>query len=342
MSPLKIGVIGAGNIGTAMAALLCRAGAEVELTARGARLDTISAEGIALDDRGTVITARPACGRALSDVKDAVFVCVKAQSLPEAIAANAAGIGPETLVIPMVNGMPFWFFAKGGDMGNVPYLDPRDSLAETLTPAQVLGAVLLMTVRMDETGQALSSNTPTLSLGPVVAEGTDMSKVEALIATLEAGGVRTDLCADIRQKVLVKLIANVATNPLSALTGATLAQIGREDSQRFVALYLAGEFRDWAAKHGYDLPSDDWLTALFLDAGEFPTSMLQDARAGRPLELDAICRAPLDLARRDGGDMPLMARLLAEIETSPSLPRPASDVAGALDRLQTVNAYLKG
>lgn len=331
----RAGIIGGGNIGTAMAALLSRGGAEVTLAARGARAAAVRADGVALDDRGTRIEARVAVAETLTEPVDALFLCVKAQGLGTAVAANRAAIAPETLVIPMVNGLPFWFFAGPEGIGQVPYLDPRGDLAAILDPAQVLGAVLLMTVRMDDTGCAISSNTPTLSLG-AVAGGADPARIEQLVALLEAGGVRTDLSDDIRQKVLVKLLANLATNPLTSLTGATLREVGRDPALREVALMLAGEFREWAAGCGYDLPGDDWLVDLLIDAGEFPTSMLQDARAGRALELDAICRAPLELARRDGGDMPLLARLIAEVETAARLPVAPADVPDALSRLLTI------
>ncbi|MBN9889355.1 ketopantoate reductase family protein [Salipiger abyssi] len=329
----EIGIVGAGNIGTAMAALLSRSGARVSLAARGPRGAEVAARGVALDERGTLIEARVATAETLPHPVDALFLCVKSQSLAAAVSANRHAITPDTLVIPMVNGMPFWFFAGPDGIGQVPHLDPQGVLASSLSPGQVLGAVLLMTVRMDAAGVAISSNTPTLSLGPV-AGGADPARIAALIALLEAGGVRSDLCPDIRQKVLVKLLANLATNPLTALTGATLAETGRDKRLRGIALGLAGAFRSWAAARGHDLPGDDWLVDLLLDAGEFPTSMLQDARAGRALELDAICRAPLELARRDGRDMPLLARLLAEIGAAERLPLPATARDAALNRLR--------
>ena len=337
---LNIGVIGAGNIGTAMAALLCQSGAEVFLAARGARLAHLRDHGVALDDRGSKITAMPQLSERLERPMDALFFCVKSQALASAIAENHAAVGPETLVIPMVNGMPFWFEAKGGEMGQIPYLDPKGDLARLLSPRQILGAVLLMTVRMDDEGQALSSNTPTLSLGGV-SDGTDMERLATLVATLEEGGVRTDLCSDIRQKVLVKLLANITTNPLTALTGASLREVGETAALREIATQIAGEFRDWAGS-AYELPSDAWLVDLFIDAGDFPTSMLQDARAGRTLELDAIARAPLELARRKGGDMPVLARLIEEMDRSATLPLAPEQIETVLSRLQTMTVISRG
>ncbi|MBE3639935.1 ketopantoate reductase family protein [Mangrovicoccus algicola] len=324
---MEIGIIGAGNVGTAMAALLGAHGARVTVTARGARLARIRAEGVHLDDRGTPHHAAIAALPRLDAPQDAVFLCVKAQDLPEAVAANAAGIGPGTLVVPMVNGLPFWFDPASAELGAV--LDPGGLLRARLDPAQVLGAVLLMTIRRDAAGRATSTNTPTLSLAPVAGD-TDPGRGAGLMAVLNAAGIRASAPDDIREAVLVKLLANIATNPLSALTGCSLAQIGRDPGLRAAAFAVAGEFRAWAAAAGYALPSDRWLGDLLLDAGDFPTSMLQDARAGRVLELGAICRAPMGLARGAGLAMPCLAAILARLEAAPALPLPEAARAAAL------------
>ncbi len=330
-SSYKIGVIGAGNIGTAMAALLSQSGADVWLTARGARLSQIARDGVELDDRGTVISARPHACEQLTDPMDALFVCVKSQSLAAALYQNRAAITPDTWVIPMVNGLPFWFYADERALGQVPLLDPNGDLARLLVPQQVLGAVLLMTVQMNERAQAKSTNTPTLNLG-AVCDGVDAGKVDRLIALLTLGGVRTEFDADIRQKVLVKLLANFATNPLSALTGAMLDELGQTPALRDIATALADEFRDWAKIEGYELPPNAWLVDLLIDAGAFPTSMLQDALAGKPLELDAICLAPLELATSKGASMPTLRALLDLLHKSTALPASKGQVP---DLIQT-------
>lgn len=325
---MNIGVIGAGNIGTAMAALLSQSGAQVHLTARGKRGAEIAQRGVYLDDRGTVIHANPKISETLNTPMDAVFLCVKSQDLGAALQANRACLTPNTLIIPMVNGLPFWFFANETTLGHVPKMGLGPALAAMIRPEQVWGPVLLMTVRMDEHGRAISSNTPTLSLGPAV-EGTDAGLFTALLDILERSGVAVKPVPDIRQSIMVKLLANFATNPLSALTGALLDDIGKDPQLRATAETLADEFRAWAGTHGYELPSNDWLVDLMLDAGPFPTSMLQDTWAGKPLELDAICRAPFALAQQAGVAMPLTQRMLALLDTAAKLPlAPAERAAG--------------
>lgn len=332
-TPYKIGVIGAGNIGTAMAALLSQSDAEVWLTARGPRLAQIERDGVQLNDRGKVISARPKTCAQLNQPMDALFICVKSQSLASAIQLNKAAITPDTLVIPMVNGLPFWFYADETGFGAASLLDPGGGLAGILSPQQVLGAVLLMTVQTDASGQAQSSNTPTLSLG-TVCEGADLNQIETLIALLEQSDVRTDLHPNIRQKVLVKLLANFATNPLSALSGAMLDEIGKTPALCNIATALADEFREWGAAEGYELPPNTWLTDLLIDAGAFPTSMLQDALAGKALELDAICRAPMVFGQAKGKEMPVLKALLDLIQTSENLPLSQAEMPGALRTLR--------
>jgi len=332
--PFNIGVIGAGNIGTAMAALLSQSDAQVWLTARGNRLAQITQDGVQLNDRGNVISARPNTCEHLIQPMDALFVCVKSQGLISAIQINRAAITKDTLVIPMVNGLPFWFYADARGFGAASILDPDGALSALLSPKQVLGAVLLMTVQTDTAGQAHSSNTPTLSLG-AVCEGADQGRIETLITLLEQGGVRTDFHPDIRQKVLVKLLANFATNPLSALTGAMLNEIGQTPALCDISTALADEFRDWAETEGYSLPPNQWLTDLLIDAGAFPTSMLQDALAGKPLELEAICRAPMAFAKTKGKAMPVLQALLDLIQGAHSIPLPQAQVPTAIQTLRT-------
>ncbi len=330
---MNIGVIGAGNIGTAMAALLSQSSAQVHLTARGKRAADIAQRGIFLHDRGTVIMAHPKVSEVLTAPMDAVFLCVKSQDLGAALKASAACLTPKTLIIPMVNGLPFWFFANETTLGHVPKMDLSAELSAMIHPEQVWGPVLLMTVRMDEHGRAISSNTPTLSLGPAV-EGTDAGLFTTLLDILQKSGVAVKPVPDIRQSIMVKLLANFATNPLSALTGALLDDIGKDQQLRATAEMLADEFRAWAVTLGYDLPSNDWLVDLMLDAGPFPTSMLQDTWAGKPLELDAICRAPFALAQRAGVPMPLTQTVLTLLDTAEKLPlSPADRAAGLFSRV---------
>jgi 2-dehydropantoate 2-reductase len=331
---MKIAIIGAGNIGTAMAALLSQTDATLTVVARGRRLSALRERGVQLDDRGHYICAPVEAVDQLQEAVDAIFVCVKSQDVPQALRSNAAGIGEKTLIIPMINGLPFWFFYNANSQKPAPLTDPAGMTDGLFRPQQVLGAVLLMTVQMTEDGKALSSNTPTLSLAPV-ADGVDAPALERLSVLLTKGGVRVQVPEDIRGSVLTKLLANVATNPLSALTGVTLSGIARDPALLDLAFNLADEFRSCIAPLGYELPSNAWLGDILLDAGEFQTSMLQDALAGRALELNAICRAPLELGRTENVAMPLLDALTQRLAVEPRLPLPAEQRAMTIHELRS-------
>jgi 2-dehydropantoate 2-reductase len=335
---MKIAIIGAGNIGTAMAALLSQTDASITVVARGRRLSALLDSGVQLDDRGHCISAAVHAVERLEEVYDAIFVCVKSQDVPQALQSNAAGIGPQTLIIPMINGLPFWFFYSENNQQSAPLTDQQGLLEGLFSPHQVLGAVLLMTVQMNDDGQALSTNTPTLSLAPVT-DSVDAAALERLCALLGAGGVRVDVPEDIRRSVLTKLLANVATNPLSALTGVTLAGIARDRALLDLAFDLADEFRSCVAPLGYELPANTWLGDILLDAGEFQTSMLQDAMAGRALELDAICRAPLALGCRAKSPMPLLDALTQRLASETHLPIHEHQYAITIQELRSKHAF---
>ncbi len=329
---LRVGIVGAGSIGSAMAALLGRTTAEVVLVARGRRLEQVRRDGVMLDERGTEVSSRVITVQRLEAPVDVLVLCVKAQDIPKAIADNAAGIRPQTLVVPVSNGLPFWFFYERIPPFEVPFADLDQLIAGYVRPEQIVGAVLLATIWMTESGKAVSSSAPTLSLAPVV-DAADTKAVERLCALLREGGVRAKLAEDIRGTVLTKLLINIATNPLSALMGNNLAEIGQDGALLELAFTLANECRRWAATLGRALPSNLWFRNLLLSVGAFPTSMLQDARAGRPLELDAICRAPLALAEKAGVSMPLLSMLTKMLDQAPNLPLQDRDRQEALRQL---------
>lgn len=164
----QIAIIGAGAIGSVLACRLQAAGTPVTLVARGARHDTIARDGLTLQDLDGSHHARPTLTRRLEAPVSAVFLCVKAAALEPAIRENIAGIGPETRVIPLVNGIPWWFF---DDLGHaVDAIDPGGRLLNLIPFHQIVGAVTLMTAGFD--GEDLRSTIPhLLALGPTVPDG---------------------------------------------------------------------------------------------------------------------------------------------------------------------------
>ncbi|WP_138468628.1 ketopantoate reductase family protein [Poseidonocella sp. HB161398] len=307
MTPPRIAIIGAGAIGSVLAARLCGAGLDVTLVARGARLDEIARDGIRLADLTGAHHARPAVATALQEPADALFLCVKAAALEPAIRQNLAGIGPQTRVIPLVNGIPWWFF---DDLGHaVEAVDPGGRLLSMVPFEQIVGAVTMMTASFGD-GGLVSTIPHQLALGPTVPDG---PRPVDLADALDAAGIAVDRADYVRPLVWQKLGLNLATNPLSALTGETLAEIAANPASLARATALAQELEALAAAWGARVDVSDGLGAKLARAGDFRTSMLQDAEAGRPLELAPIVHAPLELAAARSIPMPETRRLLADL-----------------------------
>ncbi len=170
MSPSQIAIIGAGAIGTALAARLAASGARVLVVARGARARQIAATGVVLKDRTGTHAARPeVCARLTAPVS-VMFLCVKCGSLRAAVEENIAGLGPDTRVVPLVNGIPWWFYGEA--RRPVAAVDPDGRLLDLVPLDQIVGAVTAMTAMFDDDGQTVRSTIPhKLVLGPIVPGG---------------------------------------------------------------------------------------------------------------------------------------------------------------------------
>ncbi|WP_158965005.1 ketopantoate reductase family protein [Chachezhania sediminis] len=308
MSAPKIAIIGAGAIGTALAARLAAATDDLTFVARGQRAAALRANGVRLEDLEGTFTARPKVTERLTGPVSVLFVCVKCGALKAAIEQNLAGIGPDTRVIPLVNGIPWWFHADPSRP--VQAVDPGGELLTLISLRQIVGSVTAMTAGFDEDGETVRSTIPHhLVLGPIVDDG---PRPVDLAAALVSSGITLDRADDVYPLVWNKLMLNLATNPVSALTGETLERIAANPTSLARAEALAGEVRDLARSFGVTVDPTG-LGARLAKAGDFATSMLQDARAGRPLELAPIVQAPLELAAAQGVPMPETTRLLDDM-----------------------------
>lgn len=307
MSTTQIAILGAGAIGSALAARLEAAGTPVTLVARGARLEALETQGVTLHDLDGTHHARPRLVPRLDAPVGALFVCVKAAALEPALRENLAGIGPDTRVIPLVNGIPWWFF---DDLGHaVEAVDPGGKLLAMIPFEQIVGAVTLMTAEFD--GDDVRSTLPhRLSLGPTVQDG---PRPVDLADALDAAGIAIDRDDYVRPRVWHKLGLNLSTNPLSALNGETLAEIAANPASLTRAEAIATEVETLAAAWGAPVTVAEGLGAKLASAGAFRTSMLQDVEAGRPPELAPIVHAPLELAEARAVAMPETRRLLSDL-----------------------------
>jgi len=308
-------VAGAGAIGCTVAARLQAGGQSVNVLARGETLSVLCQDGIRLTDLDGEhrVAVNASANAADFGVQDIVFVCTKAQSLPSIMPSLAPMIGEQTMVVPMVNGVPWWYFhAEGGRFAGqaVAAVDPDGVLAHALPPEQVIGCVVFITAQAPSPGVVTSNNPHLIVFGEPSGQMTP--RLERLRALVEAAGIEARGVDRIRDTLWTKILANLTSNPLSVVTGATLEQLySLPDLKRIVAKMLH-EGLAVAAAYGARVNFDPH-TFIDLAAGMGPvkTSMLQDYEKGLPLELAAIGDAVLELAQRMDMAMPVTQDVLA-------------------------------
>lgn len=313
-SPLQVCIVGAGAIGCTLAARLAGAGHTVNVLARGRTLEAIRRHGIVLHDldgkHNAKVHADSDCA-ALGE-QDVVFLCTKAHALNELAPTLHPLLGPDTVVVPMINGVPWWYFhGEGGRFANrsIRAVDPDGRIGAALAPQRILGCVVFMTAETQSPGVAHSDNRHRMILGEPDNRLSD--RLESVRALIDSAGIEVRASDRIRDALWTKIIANLTSNPLSVLTGATLAQIyGHPELTPLVrkvldeALLTAASY---GAQVGYDPQS---LMEMGANMGDVRTSMLQDHELGRPLELAAIGDAVVELAELQGVNVPVTRDLL--------------------------------
>lgn len=321
-------IVGAGAIGAYVGARLARAGEDVTLFARGAHLRAMQTRGIRVLAADGDFEVRPAVADRLEAIgpTDVVFLGVKAHSLPELAPRLAPLLGPETSVVSMQNGVPWWFFQGfGGDLDGLRLerVDPGGVIAAAIEPRRVLGSIVYISSEMVEPGVVRHHEGTRISLGE--PDGTRSARVRRIAEALGQAGLRCPITTRIRHEIWVKILGNVAFNPISALTGATLGQMARHPDVAGLIREIMTEAEAVAQKLGMELPiSIEQRLAGAEKVGEHKTSMLQDLEANRPLELEAIVGAVLELGERLGLTMPATravyacTKLLAERRARPA------------------------
>ncbi|WP_323123547.1 ketopantoate reductase family protein [Burkholderia alba] len=319
----KICVAGAGAIGSTLAARLAASGRAVSVFARGATLEAISRRGIELDDlSGSIRVNVPASDR-VDDfgIQEIVFVCAKAHALSGLLVSIKPMLGKETLVVPAVNGVPWWYFGgeggreRGGagsglDYESVQAVDPDGSLAAMLPSRQILGCVVYITAEVREPGRVVATNPHRMILGEL--DNRPSVRLQQVCALLSDSGIEACASRRIRDDVWTKLIANLTSNPLSVVTGGTLQDIYGAAELREVVVDMMGEVMSVAERYGASIAlNQDALLVQGEKMGAFRTSMLQDYEKGQRLELAAIGDAVLELADRYGIPMPTTRAILA-------------------------------
>jgi 2-dehydropantoate 2-reductase len=293
---MNICVVGAGAIGGWVAAKLALAGESVTaLTSHGA-LDQLE-----IIEAGKTRTARFATQGGPSDL---LILAVKATALTAAARAARDLVGPGTVILPMLNGVPWWF-VHGMRLSSV---DPDGAVAAAFPLEQILGCVVHASCSRDEGGRVVVNHADKLIVGE--PDGASSRRLANLQGLLDRAGLNPDPTSNVRRAIWYKLWGNATINPLSALTRATCDRILADAECRAWMLEGMAELAAVGAAIGCPISeSGEERMAVTARLGAFKTSMLQDVEAGRPIELDALLGAPREIARAQGIGTPALDRL---------------------------------
>ena len=307
---MKVCVFGAGAIGGLVGARLARTGVEVSLVARGPHLAAMREGGLRCTgiDPGDDFTVRlPATGDpAELGVQDVVLVGLKAHSAAEAADSMTPLLGPDTAVVPAVNGFPWWYFHRFGDPyegHQVRAVDPDGAQWRALGPDRVVGCVVYPAADLPAPGHVRHIEGTRMLVGE--PDGTVSERARAIGRLLSAAGFKAPVRRNLRADVWMKLWGNLAFNPVSALTGGTLAELAADPPVRAVIRAMMREGEQVANALGVRFALDietriDGAGAV----GAHKSSTLQDLEQGRPLEIDALTLAVSEVGRLVGVDTP--------------------------------------
>ncbi|QQP87588.1 2-dehydropantoate 2-reductase [Skermanella sp. TT6] len=315
----RIAIVGAGSIGCLLAARLTTTPAEVTLVARPRAAEAIGRDGITLATplgRVSRVPIRVTDDALSAGRQDAVFLCVKAHALGGALDMLASLSGPETAVVPMVNGIPWWYpLGQPEPLGSyrLKSVDPDGTLWRAIPADRLVGSVAWVSVEGDGAGRIRHVDDQRFVFGDPLGRRT--AAVEGVVELFSLAGFQARGSLDIRSDIWTKLWGNLAFNPLSALTGATMGALCVDPGTRTVARTLMEEARAVAERLGVRSAADiEARIAAAAAVGDFRTSMLQDMEAGRRLEIEAIVRAVAELGALAGVPTPTVETVAALVE----------------------------
>ena len=313
---MKICIFGAGAIGGLMGAKLAAKGdVDVTFIARGPHLAAMRAQGVKLISEGTEQIVHPRCVESAEEAgpQDYVLVTLKAHSLPSAAKQMQPLLGTDTAIVSAVNGIPWWYFhGLGGAYEGriVQSVDPEGQVSALLPPSRAIGCIVYPAAEVTAPGVIEHSYGDRFSLGE--PDGSRSPRAQALSEALIAAGFKAPVRPKIRDELWVKLWGNMAFNPISALTTATLDVLTGDEGQRGVARAMMLEGQRVAEALGVRFAIDvDKRIAGAAEVGAHKTSMLQDLERGRPMEIEALLGAVVELADWVGEAAPISRTVLA-------------------------------
>jgi 2-dehydropantoate 2-reductase len=301
---MKFLIAGAGAIGAYIGARMAKAGFDVTLFARGPHLRAMQEHGVQVKSPDGDFVAHPAISSSLEEVGpvDVVFLGVKAHGLTQLAPHLAPVLGPDTTVVSTQNGIPWWYFQGfGGDWEGLRLerVDPGGVIASAIEARRIVGSIVYFSTEIPSPGMIQHIEGNRISLGE--PDGSHSDRTRQIAEALIASGLRCPVTTRIRHEIWVKVLGNASLNPVSALTRATVVQMVRDPGVCSVIRSIMQEVEAVSHKLGMELPvSIDQRIAGAEKVGEHKTSMLQDLEAGRPMELEALVGAVVELGERVG------------------------------------------
>jgi 2-dehydropantoate 2-reductase len=301
-------VAGAGAIGAYLGARMALAGEDVTLFARGPHLRAMQANGVRILSPEGDFEIRPKVVEKLGDAGpvDVIFLGVKAHSLTQLAPQITPLLREDTVVVSTENGVPWWYFQLGaGEFSGLRLerVDPGGVIAQSIGSRHVVGSIVYLATEIVEPGVIRHTEGNRITIGE--PDGTRSERTRQISEALTKAGFKCPVTTRIRNEIWVKLLGNVAFNPISALTRATIVQMVRDPDVSVLARRIMEEVERVASKLAIELPiSIEKRMAGAEKVGEHKTSMLQDLEAGRPMELEAVVGAVLEIGERLGIPMP--------------------------------------
>jgi 2-dehydropantoate 2-reductase len=314
---MKTAVVGLGAMGGYMAARMLAAGLAPVALVTPRHLEPLRRNGLRLQSEGRETThpITASSDPAALGVQDLILLSVKATALPAIAPTLAPMIGPDTLIVAAMNGVPWWFFhgLEPSQAGRpIEAVDPAGVVSASLPPQQCIGCVLHLAASLPEPGLVVHSFGNRFLLGDPLERGTGRpGRAAAVVELLSRAGLGAVVSDDIHAEVWYKLWGNMTMNPVSAITGATMDVILKDDDVRGFMSRAMIEAGEVSRRFGIALPvTPEERHQLAAQLGAFKTSMLQDVEAGRPIELDALVGTVIEIADRLGVEVPHIRTLM--------------------------------
>ena len=315
---MKICIVGAGATGGYLGFKLINAGFDVSLVARGTHLKAMKHSGLTVIENDKEISCFPKCSESMSDLgkMDYIFITLKAYSIPGLVNEISTMFKENTAVITAYNGIPWWyFFNTEGSFKNyrIKCIDPNNIQWDTITPERIIGCVVYPATEIIEPGVIKHIEGNRFSLGE--PEGKQTERILKISKALVKAGIKAPIRSNLREEIWIKLIGNLAFNPLSVITGKTLDILSSENEYRAIAYDAMEEASLIINQLGIKLKiSIDQRIEGAAKVGAHKTSMLQDYEKGKELELDSLVFSIKEIGNMLSIKTPTIDKILYEVE----------------------------